>query len=227
MFDPERLLRQMVGGTLGGALGGSRRSTGGITGGLGVGKAQLGLGLLGVAMAAYEHYGKSGSANAAPAPAAAAAAHLPPPPPPAMAGPSAPPPPPVKLANAPTASQPLLDPAKQEAALLVRAMIAAAAADGRIDALERASILERAKAAGDDPETLAYLKFELAQPATVEELIAQTPRSLAESVYAASYMAIAVDSDAERAYLDQLADGLALSAEQRAAVHARLQSTDA
>jgi uncharacterized membrane protein YebE (DUF533 family) len=221
MFDPERLLRQMVGGTLGGSLGGGRRSRGGLAGGLGIGKAQIGLGLLGVAMAAYQHYGKSASA----APVAAAAVAPPPPPPPLAFSATPPPPPPAakRPANAPTAAQPVLDLARQEAALLVRAMIAAAAADGRIDALERANIIGRAKEDGDNPETLAYLEFELAQPTTLEELIAQTPRSLAEPVYAASYLAITVDSEPERAYLDALALGLAISEEKRAALHAQLQ----
>ena len=57
MFDPERLLGQMIGGALGGAFGGrgGRRNSAFRTGDL-AGKAQLGIGLLGIAMAAWEHY---------------------------------------------------------------------------------------------------------------------------------------------------------------------------
>ncbi len=227
MFDPERLLQQMVGGALGGALGGRSRSRnrgGGIAGALGGGKAQLGLGLLGVAFAAYEHYSsqqRSATTAATPMPAAA----MPPPPPPAAV-----PPPPPAASNAelpplparyePTRYQPMLDVKRQEAALLVRSMIAAAAADGLIDDGERGAILERARAAGDDADTLAFLERELAHPVSAEELVAQTPRSLSEQVYAASALAISIDTDAERAYLDRLAAGLGIDAARRAELHA-------
>jgi hypothetical protein len=72
MFDPERLLKQMLSGALGGALGGERgrkkyKSRGGMSGALGGlgsgGKAALGLGALGVAMAAWEHYKGQSAAN--------------------------------------------------------------------------------------------------------------------------------------------------------------------
>ena len=116
----------------------------------------------------------------------------------------------------------MLDLHRQEAALMVRAMIAAAAADGLIDATERQRIVERARNAGDDPDTLAYLQNELANPATREQLIAQTPRSLAHPVYVACLLAIAVDSDAERDYLDGLAAGLGIDAEARARLHAEI-----
>lgn len=219
MFDPERLLQQMVGGALGGAFGGRTRSRGGLSSALGGGKAQLGLGLLGVAIAAYGHYSKSQPAAARPASVPAPgllATQSPPPPPP----PQTPPPPPP--ASAPTRAQPMLDLRKQEAALIVRAMIAAAAADGLIDASERAEILRRAQREGDDPDTLSYLEAELARPVDVEQLIAQTPRSLAESVYAASALAIAVDTEAERAYLDRLANGLGIDASLREQLHAQV-----
>lgn len=219
MFDPERLLKQMVGGALGGAFGGRTRSRGGLASALGSGKAQLGLGLLGVAIAAYGHYSKSQPTAARPAGVAAAGLTVsPPPPPPPSAMPSPPPPP----ASAPTRAQPMLDVRKQEAALIVRAMIAAAAADGLIDAGERAEILRRAQAEGDDPDTLSYLEAELAKPVDVEQLIAQIPRSLAETVYAASALAITVDTEAERAYLDQLAAGLGLDEGRRAQLHAQV-----
>ena len=60
MFHPERLLGQLLQSGLSGGLGRSRRKRGGsMLGGLSTGtKAQIGMGLLGVAMAAYEHYTK-------------------------------------------------------------------------------------------------------------------------------------------------------------------------
>jgi uncharacterized membrane protein YebE (DUF533 family) len=218
MFDPERLLRQMVGGALGGALGGRSRSRGGLESVLGGGKAQLGLGLLGVAMAAYEHYGKSQGATQAAAGAA--------PPPMPLAGsaampPPTPPPPPPAM-SAPTRAQPMLDLHKQEAALMVRAMIAASAADGLIDAAERERIVERARGAGDDADTLTFLQTELDNPVSVEQLIAQTPRSWAEQVYSASALAIAIDTEAERAYLQRLGNGLGLDARRQIELQTQL-----
>jgi len=213
VFDPERLLKQMVSGTLGGAFGGDRRRDRGIGSALGVNKVSVGLGLLGVAMAAYDHYSKQpGQAVAGPT-----SVQMPKSAPP----PIAPPPPPPGI-SAPTRAQPMLDLHKQEAALMVRAMIAAAAADGLIDETERQRIVERARSAGDDPDTLSYLETELAHPATREQLIAQTPRSLAHPVYVACVLAIAVDSAAERDYLDGLAAGLGINAETRARLHSEI-----
>ncbi len=216
MFDPERLLQQMVGGALGGAFGGGRRRSSGFGSALGLNKASVGLGLLGVAMAAYSHYSNqpnnavAGSPSGPPATPSTrpSSATAPPPPPPGI--------------SAPTRAQPMLDLHKQEAALMVRAMITAAAADGLIDETERQRIVERAHSAGDDPDTLAYLQAELANPATREELIAQTPRSLAHPVYVACLLAIAVDSQSERDYLDGLAAGLGINAETRARLHAEV-----
>jgi uncharacterized membrane protein YebE (DUF533 family) len=217
MFDPERLLRQMVGGGLGGAFGGRSRARGGGLGStLGVSNAKLGLGLLGVAIAAYGHYGKSkGAATPDGAGSAPVPLNAPVPPP-------APLPPPPPGFSAPTRAQPMLDLHRQEAALMVRAMIAAAAADGLIDAAERNRIVERARAGDDDPDTLSYLEAELANPVTLDQLIAQTPRSLAEPVYAASALAISIDSDAERQYLDRLSSGLGVDAAKRSELHIRL-----
>ncbi len=217
MFDPERLLKQMVGGALGGAFGGAGRGRRGVGSALGGNKAAVGLGLLGVAMAAYQHYSKGQTSGAStPAPTAAAAVPTMPP----VVSPGPPPPPPGM--SAPTRAQPMLDLHRQEAALMVRAMIAAAAADGSIDDAERSRILERARAAGDDDETLAYLQTELASPVALGELVAQTPRSLAEPVYAASLLAITLDSAEEHRYLADLADGLAIPKERRAELHAQL-----
>ncbi len=225
MFDPQRLLQQMVGGALGNALGGRSRSRGGgLAGALGGGKAQLGLGLLGVAMAAYEHYSSQQKTSAAGA-AVQSGSPMPPPPPGAAAAvpPAAarmPELPPLPAKFEPTRYQPMLDVKRQEAALLVRSMIAAAAADGLIDDAERGAILQRARAAGDDADTLAFLEKELTHPVSAEELVAQTPRSLSEQVYAASALAISIDTEAERAYLDRLAAGLGIEAGRRRELHA-------
>ena len=77
MFDVQKLLGQMISG--GGRDRHSRRSSGGF-GIPGVSNAQLGVGAIGLAIAAWEHF-KSKSGEPA-APAAPAAVMMPPPPPP-------------------------------------------------------------------------------------------------------------------------------------------------
>jgi uncharacterized membrane protein YebE (DUF533 family) len=214
MFDPTRLLTQMLGGTLGGALGGKggRKHHGSGLGGMmggSVNKAALGVGALGIAMAAWEHYkGQSGAAQSTPtSPQPALAGSLPPPPPPA----SLPPPAPTVQLNQPV----------PEALLAIRSMIAAAAADGLIDGNEREAILGRASAAGMDADDQAALRAELAQPLSLPELIAQTPARFAAEVYVAALITISVDSDAERRWMDRLAQGLNLTVDQRSALDAQ------
>jgi uncharacterized membrane protein YebE (DUF533 family) len=97
-------------------------------------------------------------------------------------------------------------------------MIAAANADGLIDAEERAGILERAMEAGLDAATQQFLMGELRAPASMDEIVAATRPELRLETYAASLIAISIDSDAERAYLDRLAAGLGLSPDDRARV---------
>jgi uncharacterized membrane protein YebE (DUF533 family) len=224
MFDPQRLLQQMMGGALGGALGGDRgrkkhRSGGGFgggisgaLGGLSAGnKAALGLGALGVAMAAWDHYkGQSAGAAGSPPPAAQ--------PLPAMTPPPPPPPAPAAFGAVPVAPALAQVP---EALLVIRSMIAAAAADGLIDGNEREAILGRAQAAGLDPDDLAALRAELAQPLSMPELIAQTPAHLAAEIYAAALVTISIDTEAEQRWMQRLADGLKLDSAQRAELDAR------
>ena len=224
MFDPERLLGQMLGGTLGDAFGGHRGRGRGrslfATGQLG-GKAQIGMGLLGLALAAWEHHGEqSRPAAHASQPVPATGAMPPPPPPPA--GTQLPPPPPPANASAATRSMPLLDEQQQAVVLLIRAMISAANADGHIDADERAAILSRARDGGLDEDSLHFLEAEIARPQTLAQIIGNTPPALASETYAAAALAIAIDTDAERAWLDALAQGLRLDPAVRADIDARV-----
>ncbi len=224
MFNPEQLLGQLMGdamsgrlgsgkrkhkrssGGLGGLLGGGGGGLGGMMGGMSGGtKAKLGLGLLGIAVAAYQHYQKPaapqsvmGGAMPPPLPSSA----MPPPPPPAAAAPS---------------------PARVEHAMhLLRAMITAAHADGLIDADERESILGRARDAGLDAENLQALDAEIRAPLTLEQLAVRTPAALRAEVYAAALIAITADTDQERAFLDRLAAQLELDADARADIHSQL-----
>lgn len=221
MFDPERLLGQMLGGALGDAFGGQRgrrkRSSVFTSGSLG-GKARLGLGLLGVAMAAFEHYGQQNRASTVPTGMTPAAGSVPPPPPPAA--PAMPPPPPPAAVK--TRTLPVLDEHQQQVVLLIRTMIAAANADGHIDAAERDTILARARDGGLNEETLAWLEAEIAKPQTLGQVIANGRADLAAETYAAAALAITVDTEAERNWLDALARGLQLDPAVRADLDARI-----
>jgi uncharacterized membrane protein YebE (DUF533 family) len=213
MFNPERLLGQIMGDAFSGQLGGRgrKRGKGGLMGGLSGGsKAKIGLGLLGVAFAAYQHYQQQpGQAAAQPL----AGAGLPPPPPPGT-GPSAMPPPPPGAHSSP---------ARVEHAMhLLRAMVTAAHADGLLDASERQAILGRAASAGLDEDDLAALDAEMRAPLTLEQLAVRTSPALRTEVYAAALIAITADTPAERDFLDTLAARLELDADARRDVHAQL-----
>jgi uncharacterized membrane protein YebE (DUF533 family) len=220
MFDPERLLGQMLGGSLGDAFGGKkgkRRRSAFSTGNM-AGKAQLGIGLLGIAMAAYEHYTQKNNASSGPAPGA----YAPMPPTPARAATPPPPPPGASAPPVTTRALPLMDERQQSIVLLIRTMVAAANADGHIDATEREQILGRARDAGLDGETLGFLEGEIAKPQSLQQVIANAKPELASDTYAAAALAITVDTDAERRWLDALALGIGLDDKVRADIDARI-----
>ena len=201
-MNPERLLGHLL---MSGLRGGKKKKKG-----LGFGtKATLGMGALGIAMAAYEHFATQ-SSSAAPTSAGAA----PPPLPPQSAGGQSsptPPPPPV----APSQSQQT----KEDAELLVRAMIAAANADGLIDKAEEQRILDAARSDKLDDDELEFLESEMHRPRTMFEIVAgATTPDLQRQVYAASCLAIHADTEAEQNYLKQLASSLHLTAEQVAEI---------
>jgi uncharacterized membrane protein YebE (DUF533 family) len=103
------------------------------------------------------------------------------------------------------------------ARLMIRAMIQAAKADGEIDAEERQKILDHLEGASEDE--IAYVREQLAAPLDLDGLVAETQDSAKAQVYAMSVMAVRVDSDAEREYLNSLARGLGLSDAAQARVH--------
>ncbi|WP_374605156.1 tellurite resistance TerB family protein [Arenimonas sp.] len=213
MFNAERLLGQLMGQAMGGQLGGRKKKK--HRGGFGMpsgGQMAVGLGVLGVAMAAYEHYSQK---SAAPAPQPMAGAGLgtavPPPAPP---GPAVPPPAPPAAAD--TALR------TEQAMHLLRSMITAAHADGLMDPEERDAILDRAREAGLDPEELQMLDAEMRAPFTLDQLVVRTPVALRAETYAAALVAITADTDEERAFLDRLAGSLEIDQATRRDLHARL-----
>lgn len=94
---------------------------------------------------------------------------------------------------------------------LVRAMIAAAKADGRIDAEEKEAIFSKLETRNLSSEEKAWVFDELLSPLDINAVVARadTPAHTSE-IYAASLVAITAETAAERAYLDALATKLRL-----------------
>jgi len=110
---------------------------------------------------------------------------------------------------------------EDRALALVRAMIAAAQADGKLDGDESRAIFERIGTLGLSAADKAELLDALSRPADLEALVrAATTPEVAAEIYAASLLAIDVDTPAERAYLQMLAARLALPDALVAALHA-------
>ncbi|MCT8992071.1 tellurite resistance TerB family protein [Chelativorans sp. SCAU2101] len=94
---------------------------------------------------------------------------------------------------------------------LVRAMIAAARADGHIDEEERRRIAARLKESGLDREGEAFLMSELEKPLDIDALVAAAKTDAQKvELYTASRLAIEPKSRAERGYLNMLAGRLKL-----------------
>jgi uncharacterized membrane protein YebE (DUF533 family) len=104
---------------------------------------------------------------------------------------------------------------------LVRAMIAAAKADGRIDADEKDAIFRKLETMPLSAEEKAWVFDELSSPLDINAVIARadTPEHATE-IYAASLVAITADTPAERTYLDALANKLRLAPGLVAEIHA-------
>jgi uncharacterized membrane protein YebE (DUF533 family) len=218
MFNVEKLLGQMLSGGMGGSR---KRSRSGAFGIPGVSKAQLGVGAIGLAIAAWEHF--KSSPGATPAASGPAPPMAPPPPPLRSMPPASAPPPMVATTAALPAAVDAGDQARvADAAHLIRSMIAAANADAVIDAEERAGILERALEAGLDAATQQFLMGELRAPASLEQIAAATRPELRLETYAAALIAINIDNDAERVYIERLAAALNLSAEDQRQVRQQL-----
>lgn len=97
------------------------------------------------------------------------------------------------------------------ALVLLTAMIAAAKADGHIDAEEQRRIFDKLDTLALDSEAKAFVMDELRAPLDIERVVrgARSPEAALE-IYAASRLAIDPDHPAERAYLQMLAARLGL-----------------
>jgi uncharacterized membrane protein YebE (DUF533 family) len=100
------------------------------------------------------------------------------------------------------------------ALLMLRAMIAAAAADGVIDNAERSRIFSNLKQAGLDDEASSFLDNEFRNPLDAQGLVDMASTAeVAAQVYTAARLAIDPDTHDEQVFLSNLAAGLGLEAD--------------
>lgn len=101
-----------------------------------------------------------------------------------------------------------------DALLMVRTMIAAAAADGRIDANEQQRIMSNLQGSGElESGAEEFLAKELNAPASAADLAsAVKSKEQAAQVYAAARIAVDPDTTGEKQFLRELADRLRIDA---------------
>jgi uncharacterized membrane protein YebE (DUF533 family) len=99
--------------------------------------------------------------------------------------------------------------------VVLKAMINAAKADGQIDQREMQRIVGKLQESGMGKEAQQYVLTEMTKPLDTQALIAAAKGqpALAAQIYAASLLAIEVDTPEDKKYLDQLAAGLGLQPE--------------
>lgn len=126
---------------------------------------------------------------------------------------------PAPAAGAPQAAQPVLSfealPApqlEQHSRAMLKAIIAAARADGHMDEREQGLLKDELQRIEADPATRAWVQSELQRPVDPAEVAAAaTEPEMASEIYLASLLVVDQTSTMERAYLEALARELRLS----------------
>ena len=232
MFDAEKLLGKLVGEVVGkgGSWGNKKKS---VLGSLGSGSGLMTI--IGLGVGAYEilkqqgnkpSSGEYGQAPPPPSGAGFSGAAAPPPPPPASGAAMQPPVvSPAPAGNSPSAVVPVTRAGMNEAGFavpelavrLIQVMVAAAHADGAMDAEEERAVLDKLRGADLSQEEKMFLLEELHRPKSIEELVAGiSDPGVAKTMYLLASAAITVDTETERSWLDQLAARLGLSKEMQA-----------
>jgi uncharacterized membrane protein YebE (DUF533 family) len=99
--------------------------------------------------------------------------------------------------------------AEEHSHAILRALIAAAKADGRIDDAEKQMISTEIGRHTDDPQLQQWLDDEVAKPLVAGDVAqSATDPGMASEMYLASVMLVDDQQDAERNYLDELAAAL-------------------
>jgi uncharacterized membrane protein YebE (DUF533 family) len=106
------------------------------------------------------------------------------------------------------------------ATLTLKAMITAVKADGQVDEQEKQRLLGKLQEGGISPEEQRFVNEEMSKPIDLDALVRVVPNAQAAAqVYAASLMAIQVDTEAERRYMSDLAARLGLDTNAVAYMH--------
>ncbi len=112
--------------------------------------------------------------------------------------------------------------------LYIKTMIAAAAADGRVDASEQQKILGGLKQAGIDSEAEQFLADAFNNPASINDIAgAVTSPEEAIQVYTAARIAINPDTAQEKAFMVDLAGALGIDTKLAAHIDAAARSASA
>ncbi|PID45326.1 MAG: hypothetical protein CSB47_09070 [Proteobacteria bacterium] len=103
------------------------------------------------------------------------------------------------------------DAANERSMTLLKAMIAAAKADGHVDEMEMAEIQKQIDALGLTGDIAGFVQREIASPTSLEALAAlsDSPETAAE-IYLVSSVVVNKENEVERAYLEALTTALGL-----------------
>lgn len=224
MFNAEKLLGKIVGEVVGKGSGSWGSGNKSMLGGLGSGGGLMTI--IGLGVGAYEilkqqqqQKSQSGGTSQPPFPPGSgmSGSSTPPPPPPGRQTTSPPPPPPggAPITQRSASAPPSGGPGDNELAVrLIQVMVAAAHADGTVDAQEERAVLDRLRGAELTQEEKMFLLNELHQPKTLAELtVGISDPSVAKTMYMLAVAAIEIDTEAERAWLNELAGQLGISRE--------------
>ncbi|MFV0438166.1 MAG: tellurite resistance TerB family protein [Desulfopila sp.] len=108
---------------------------------------------------------------------------------------------------------------------LIRAMIAAARSDGRLDAQESQAIFQRMEALDLAADERDLLIQEMGRPVDMDAIVqSATSQEIAAEIYLASLLAIDVDTVEEQSYLGMLAARMRLPKELVTELHAQVAS---
>lgn len=107
--------------------------------------------------------------------------------------------------------------------LILKAMINAAKADGQIDASEMEKIVGRLQQDGADDGDLQFIREQLSSPMDTDGIVnAVNNMQAAAQIYAASLLAIKLDTPAEQQYINELAERMGLPQGARDEMHGML-----
>lgn len=223
MFNAEQMLGKMLSGVLDSGMHSKKRGLGSslasqLTSGAGL------MTLVGLGVGAYEilkgqNSNPAGTPSIPPAPTQQAMAPSPPPLPPipdqtipTTPMPTQPVPQQTSPSPEPQGRSPIELDGPALAFRMIQTMISAAHADGRVDTDEERKILEKLQEQGMSREEKQILLQELHNPKPMEGLVEGiNDPATAQMMYSIAALSIAIDTEAERQWLDRLAQALQIS----------------